>query len=1075
MARVLEFAIMKIIYLVGIWLLGCLYCCALASQDRILYADGDFGTRNQHTTVTYTYDRIDEVKKQCASVLNSASELKPDDNRMYGIKEELSFMNGDWWQDVNKAPLMPFDDRDVSKSSSDLRSQLNLVSFWVTDVDRVHHSKKFVSISGIMQLGITLDGLFIEKPREGSHRFDIWPSHSQLSVSFQGIYTESKENGGDRVMCLLGNTVLPSRVPDSTDPWEWVKESGYPNQPPLLQDDQVLLVLRYPQIFTLTKRAIQGSLKSLNPKSNLKYFDEVHISSGLGTSSNYEFGDDKIVSKACKPYPYEDSLMRGGFDIYKGLDFCLILERFTHGEAITIVPNWRCNGTDDFCSKLGPFMSDKEIKATDGGFKDVRLVLQDVRCEKGISRDNVDFLRVSAVFRAIPPFENQFNAAQRTGLNNMTLSAEGLWSPSSGQLCMVGCLGLVDAQGNRCDSRICLYVPLSFSIKQRSIFMGTISSIDDKSTRSFFTLSFEKLVRPAELWDQYTAANPYYGYSKLDSAGVVLEKNEPFNFGTVIKKSLLKYPKLEDSDAFLVSLSLLSEDLTLQIAAFPDPIPNSRPPRTDLQMEIISLGPMFGRYWSMQNGTISELTPYRSKAEYTEKQLLLNISAQLTLTGMPYSNFSKLFLEGLYDQHVGKMYLIGCRDVRASWKILHDSMDLEAGLDCLVEVVVSYPPTTARWLVSPTARLSISSQRNEDDPLYFSPIKLQTFPLMYRKQREDILSRRGVEGILRILTLSLAIACILSQLFYIRDNLDSVPFISLVMLGVQALGYSLPLITGAEAIFKRMASESYENPSYDLEKNQWIYVIDYTVKLLVLVSFSLTLRLCQKVWKSRIKLLTRAPLEPHRVPSDKRVLFVTLSIHVIGYIIALIIHSLKTSQRPFRTERFLDSTGNSQMLREWETELEEYLGLVQDFFLLPQILGNLIWQIHCRPLGKIYFIGITMVRVLPHVYDYVRSPIPNPYFSEDYQFVNPRFDFYSKFGDIAIPAIAIFFAVTVYAQQRWNYEKLSQTLTIGQRRLLPLGSRVYERLPSMSFEAELVSGVNDHTEDMKDRDESVVN
>lgn len=85
--------------------------------------------------------------------------------------------------------------------------------------------------------------------------------------------------------------------------------------------------------------------------------------------------------------------------------------------------------------------------------------------------------------------------------------------------------------------------------------------------------------------------------------------------------------------------------------------------------------------------------------------------------------------------------------------------------------------------------------------------------------------------------------------------MDSIPYISLVMFGVQALGYSLPLVTEAKALFNRVASESYGSPSYDLEKNQWFRVIDYTMKFHVLVSFLLTIRLWQKMWKSRIILI----------------------------------------------------------------------------------------------------------------------------------------------------------------------------------------------------------------------------
>ncbi|KAF9617014.1 hypothetical protein IFM89_033084 [Coptis chinensis] len=1033
----------------------------------------NYGESKDDTSITFSYDRIEEVKKECGSVLSSATELKHDVNLAYRIKNELSFVNGDWLQDDGVAPLVPFDDKDIPKNDSDLQPPLKLVSFWLLDVDKEHRSKKTYSVGGMLFLGITRNSSFAYKPYERSPQFQMWPGNTQLMILFQGVYFESEKNGGERGLCLLGSSMLPSRQPDSSDPWEWMNGSGFNYyQPPLLQDDQLSLVLRYPRTLTLTSRAVSGELKSLNQESNLRYFDKVHVTSQLGAYVNYEFGSEELVSKACEPYPYRDEVIDAGIDIYTGSDYCGILERFTSGEGLKVVANWKCNATDEYCSKLGPFVSGKEIKATDGGFDNVKLIMQDVRCEPKTGIRNSSYARVSSVIRAVTPFENQFTAIERTGLSDMTLPAEGIWNSSNGQLCMVGCLGTVSTEAKSCDSRVCLYVPISFSIRQRSIVVGSISSINNKNA-PYFPLSFEKVVQPSELWDRFSTSHMTYKYSKLEAAGAFLERSEPFDLGAVIKKSILSYPTLEDEAGFLVSLSLLSEDLTLHVSAIPDPVPKFRPTRTSFQMEILSLGPLFGRYWSSENGsTVESDIPFHAKAESTEKQLLLNVSAQLTLTGEPYSNTSMLFLEGLYDSHVGKMYLIGCRDVRASWKILFESMDLENGLDCLIEVKLEYPPTTARWLMNPTAMISISSQRNEDDPLHFSPINLQTLPILYRKQREDILSRKGIEGLLRILTLSLAITCILSQLFYIRDKVDAVPYISLVMLGVQALGYSFPLITGAEALFKQISSESYETPSYDLEKSQWFHVIDYTVKILILVAFLLTLRLCQKVWKSRIRLLTRTPLEPGRVPSDRHVLFASLTIHTLGFILVLIVHTVSVSQRPVRPQKYIDPRGNSYTLQEWEVELEEYVGLVQDFFLLPQIVGNFLWQIHCRPLRKFYYIGITAVRLLPHIYDYLRAPVFNPYFSEEYEFVNPSLDFYSKFGDVVIPVTAVVLAIVVFVQQRWSYEKLSQTLRTGQRRLLPLGSKVYERLPSLSFEAELVPGVNETVADERKQAES---
>ncbi|KFK35769.1 hypothetical protein AALP_AA4G033800 [Arabis alpina] len=1004
-----------------------------------------------------SYDRLNEVTRRCKSVLSSSSELKLEE---ISRKQTLNFRYGDWSQDSGNSPILPFDSSSsLTRNNKSLSKPMNLVSFSVTDLDLPHRTKKYIGVNGVLLLAITM---FNELPSLRSYsmirEFELWPSHTQLKISLQGIYIENDE---ERVLCMLGETMLPFRNSDGSNPWKWVQE--HDEMPPLLQDDQIMVLIRYPKRFTLSKRAIYGEVSSFNQKSSLKFFDKVNLVSQLGKSVRYEFDSDDLVSKACDPYK-NDTLTSSGVDVYKGKGFCDLLQRVVSRAPLTVVPNWKCNGTDEYCSKLGPFASDGDIKLTDGSFKDVKLYMQNVHCEETAARSEVDVItKVSAVFRAVHPNENLYISGLKSGLDNMTVTAEGVWKRSSGQLCMVGCRrGQVDG----CNARVCLYIPTTFSIRQRSILVGTISCLNTEKnlTPSFFPLSFEKLVEPMDMQNYFQSSvlHPFYSYSKLNEAGVILEKNEEFSFGTIIKKSVMKFPKLEDSEDYLSSLSLLAEDLTFHTPAFTD----KQASGTNLGMDVLSLGPLFGVFWRTSNFSFAEQTTaasttYQTKAEYTEKQLLLNVSAQISVTGDPFGNFSVIYLEGLYDEHAGKMYLAGCRDVRASWKILFESADLEAGLDCLIEVVVSYPPIKSRWLADPTAKVSISSGRPEDDPLYFKPVKLKTTPIFYRRQREDILSRAGVEGILRVLTLTFSIGCITSQLFYIRSKIDSVPFVSLVMLGVQALGYSLPLITGAEALFKRKAASAptYETPSYDLQRSQWFNVIDYTVKLLVMVCFLLTLRLCQKVWKSRARLITRTPQEPHKIPSDRRVLIISLILHALGYILALILH-------PARTDRLVAFVGSyaPDAAKWWQTETEEYIGLVQDFFLLPQVIANFIWQIDShQPLRKLYYFGITLVRLFPHAYDYIIGSVPDPYFiGEEHEFVNPNFDFYSKFGDIAIPVTAILLAVIVFVQQRWDYDKLSQALTFGRFRILPSRSVKYERVMSQPTESEMVSrvGVN---------------
>ncbi|CAN8288188.1 unnamed protein product [Cochlearia groenlandica] len=1013
-----------------------------------------------------SYERIEEVKRQCKTLLSSSSpklNLEDISLDLKKSKKKLSFLYGDWSQQISgDSPILPFESPTTTTTNSTSSSSsssspttttkpMNLVSFRVTDLDLItHRTKRYIGVNGVLLLSITTYQE-IQSFSE-SREFEIWPSHTQLKITLQGLYFRNQEQ--ESVLCMLGETMLPSRDgdddDDSNNPWKWVKQH---ESPPLLQDDNIMLVLRYPKSLTLTKRSVLGELKSLNKKPNRKFFDEIEIFSQLKKPSLYSFDYDGLVSKTCDTYK-DDSVgsvsSSGGsvVDVFKGKGFCEILETVISGSVLTVLPNWKCNGTDAFCVRMGPFASGSDVVSRDGSFRGVKMYMQDVHCEE---EEKAATAKVAAVFRAVRPDEDLYLSGMRSGLGNMTVTAEGIWKPSTGRLCMVACRR---GDADKCNARVCLYIPTSFSIRQRSILVGTFSCLNAEKnlTPSFFPLSFEKLVDPMDMQNYFrstssSSSHPFYKYSKLDEAGVILERNQEFSFTTIIKKSVMKYPKLEDSEDWLSSFTLLAEDLTIHTPAFTE----KRASGTSFGMDVLSLGSSFGLFWrSISNvSTTTTTAPYRTKAEYTEKQLLLNVSAQMSFTGKDFGNFSVLYLEGFYDEHVGKMYLVGCRDVRASWKILFESVDLEAGLDCSIDVVVSYPPIKSRWLADPTAKIDISSRRSDDDPLRFNSVKLKTTPLFYRRQREDILSRAGVEGILRILTLTFSIGCITGQLFYVGSNTDPRPYVSIVMLGVQALGYSLPLITGAEALFKRKAAmTSYETPSYDLRKSQWFNVIDYTVKLLVMICLLLTLRLCQKVWKSRARLLARRPQEPHIVPSDRRVAIIVLFLHAVGFVVALFRH-------PAKTERFTEFAGPGNA-NWWQTETEEYIGLVQDFFLLPQVIGNFLWQIDSKqPLRKLYYFGITLVRLFPHLYDYIVGSVPDPYFiGEEHEFVNPNFDFFSKFGDIAIPVTAMLLAVVVFVQQRWDYDKLSQALTFGRFKILPSRSVKYERVLS---ESEMVS------------------
>lgn len=48
-------------------------------------------------------------------------------------------------------------------------------------------------------------------------------------------------------------------------------------------------------------------------------------------------------------------------------------------------------------------------------------------------------------------------------------------------------------------------------------------------------------------------------------------------------------------------------------------------------------------------------------------------------------------------------------------------------------------------------------------------------------------------------------------------------------------------------------------------------------------------------------------------------------------------------------------------LSEWVTDIDDCMGLVQYFFLLPQIIGNVLWQSKVKPLRELYYIGLTLL------------------------------------------------------------------------------------------------------------------
>ncbi|RYR75807.1 hypothetical protein Ahy_A01g000387 [Arachis hypogaea] len=426
---------------------------ALANLFVILSLSASYNHNLDESSEIFTYyGRAAEIGKHCSSYLSLASKLSPDANRGIKIKRELSFNYGDWEQEDGHATLMPFNQSNRFEHSLALK----LVSFKVVDVSSVPHFENTVSLGGIMSIGISDEGSYF--PSHKYFSFTKRPGLSVLKIAFEGVYLQSNENGNEHLMCLLGNTTLPVPVPE---PFNYDCNGNLLDYT-LIQDDQILLVLRYPQTFNLTSRVVRGEMQSLKQEGSLAYFDNVHISSQLRHYSSYQFSSE-LKSTSCDLYPYQQELTtHGAKSLDTGYGFCSFLGQVIQ-QPFDVLQNYNDRHV---ASKLGPFHLGKEF-SSNWTQENFRLLFQILMCEEEASTNDVQTARVSAVLRAFPASSPIYAWQERTGLSGLTLFTEGTWNSATRKLCMTGCVSSV-LDSEECNYQISLHFPNVFSIKQRS-------------------------------------------------------------------------------------------------------------------------------------------------------------------------------------------------------------------------------------------------------------------------------------------------------------------------------------------------------------------------------------------------------------------------------------------------------------------------------------------------------------------------------------------------------------------------------------------------------------------------------
>jgi hypothetical protein len=226
----------------------------------------------------------------------------------------------------------------------------------------------------------------------------------------------------------------------------------------------------------------------------------------------------------------------------------------------------------------------------------------------------------------------------------------------------------------------------------------------------------------------------------------------------------------------------------------------------------------------------------------------------------------------------------------------------------------------------------------------------------------------------------------------------------MTMLVILALGFFTPLVLNFEAMFKSRRSRYF---AYSMGGS--LEIKEVMMREPLLIGFVLQLRLVQLAWSGHRKSADQTTPSP--TASERIVLQICLPLYMVGAVLAAIVHVMNV--RASTEDPIVVRIGREAAMI-WE-DLVSYAGLILDGFLLPQVILNAsLGGSRVRAISPWFYIGCTMNRAMPHVYDVVRGQIFEPSINPSNLYASPRGDLSGVAWDIVIPCGAALLAVLVF-------------------------------------------------------------
>ncbi|KAL6615785.1 hypothetical protein ACP70R_038055 [Stipagrostis hirtigluma subsp. patula] len=355
----------------------------------------------------------------------------------------------------------------------------------------------------------------------------------------------------------------------------------------------------------------------------------------------------------------------------------------------------------------------------------------------------------------------------------------------------------------------------------------------------------------------------------------------------------------------------------------------------------------------------------------------------------------RITAEGVFDPKTGILCMVGCRELNGSTT------------DCEMLVTVQFASLEERsW---GHGRGVIRSLRDKADHLFFNRTEIALYG-MYTEQVSEAISRMDLESVL--LEVSTTLPCVFTalQILHAKRRPEASAATSITMLVVLALGHVAALVVSSEALFlsRRMhySVPFLRDAPYELSQA--------VLRAPTLIAFVLQLRLIQLAWSGRKSAAAAAAAE-------RRALWVCLPLYLLGAASTVVAHVVGSRAAAGEDDYSLAVRVRPEPATLWE-DLVSSAGLAQDAFLLPQVMMNAFSRpssgAGVKAVSPWFYVGGTVVRAMPHVYDVARRLSYVPSLRPSYVYAGPRDDRFGVAWDVVVPCVAALLAVVVYLQQR---------------------------------------------------------